>query len=30
MDINCEVLFNKQLLFIYDNAIKSYCIFFYE
>ena len=30
MDINCEVLlqeFNKHLLFIYNNAIKSYCIF---
>ena len=27
MDINCEVLlqaFNKQLLFIYNNAIESY------
>ena len=33
MDINCELLlqeFNKHLLFIYNNAIKSYCIFFYE
>ena len=30
MDINCEVLlqeFNKHLLFIYNNAIESYCIF---
>ena len=30
MDINCEVLlqeFNKHLLFIYNNAIQSYCIF---
>ena len=30
MDINCEVLlqeFNKHLLFICNNAIKSYCIF---
>ena len=30
MDINCEVLLqelNKQLLFIYNNAIESYCIF---
>ena len=29
MDINCEVLlqeFNKHLLFICNNAIKSYCI----
>ena len=28
MDINCEVLlqeFNKHLLFIYNNAIESYC-----
>ena len=31
MDINCELLlqeFNKHLLFIYNNAIESYCIFF--
>ena len=30
MDVNCEVLsqeFNKHLLFIYNNAIESYCIF---
>ena len=30
MDINCEVLlqeFNKHSLFIYYNAIESYCIF---
>ena len=30
MDINCEVLLqelNKHLLFIYNNAIESYCIF---
>ena len=30
MDIDCEVLwqeFNKDLLFIYNNAIESYCIF---
>ena len=30
MDINCEVLWqelNKHLLFIYNNAIESYCIF---
>ena len=30
MDINCEVLlqeFNKHPLFIYYNAIESYCIF---
>ena len=30
MDKNCEVLlqeFNKHLLFIYNNAIESYCIF---
>ena len=30
MYINCEVLlqeFNKHLLFIYNNAIESYCIF---
>ena len=30
MDINCEVLWqelNKSLLFIYNNAIESYCIF---
>ena len=30
MDINCEVVlqeFNKHLLFIYNNAIESYCIF---
>ena len=30
MDINCEVLlqeFNKHLLFIYNDAIESYCIF---
>ena len=28
MDINCEVLlqeFNKHLLFLYNNAIESYC-----
>ena len=28
MDINCEVVlqeFNKHLLFIYNNAIQSYC-----
>ena len=28
MDINCEVLlqeFNKHLLFIYNNAMESYC-----
>ena len=37
MDIDCEVLWqelNKHLLFIYNNAIESYCIFvlhfFYE
>ena len=30
LDINCEVLWqelNKHLLFIYNNAIESYCIF---
>ena len=30
MDINCKVLWqelNKHLLFIYNNAIESYCIF---
>ena len=30
MDINCEILlqeFNKHLLFIYNNAIKSYSVF---
>ena len=30
MDLNCEVLlqeFNKHSLFIYYNAIESYCIF---